>query len=164
MTTTKQPIVAGDHLPITTYQITRIMKNCAYDIDIKNEWVQWATGDVNRTSLKSITQAEAIKIIRQQEGLPQEDKTAGVENWASFTSQKPNPQKRKVLFSLMHQAGWTTTQAGREGYSAVPDLLRLSAFLQSEKSPVKKKLVDMDIREMEKLIRAFKGIVQSIYK
>lgn len=80
-------------------------------------------------------------------------------NWASFTSTKPNPQKRKVLFSLMHQAQWVQQVDNRE----VPDLQRLSNFLQSEKSPVKKKLADMSIREMEKIIRAFKGIVTSTY-
>lgn len=86
------------------------------------------------------------------------------EKWATFSSSKPNPQKRKVLFSLLFQAKWTTTAAGREGYKEVPDLDRLSQFLQSEKSPVKKKLIDMNIREMEKLIRAFKGIVSSTWK
>lgn len=86
------------------------------------------------------------------------------ENWASFTSTKPNPQKRKVLFSLMHQAKWTTTAPMRDGYKEVPDLDRLSLFLQSEKSPVKKKLTEMNIREMEKIIRAFKGIVSSTWK
>lgn len=151
----------GDELPILTFQINRIMKNCAYQLEVKNEWVQWATGDVNRTSLKSITQAQAKKIIRQQEGLPVEDKTAAIENWASFTTQKPNPQKRKVLFSLMHQAQWTKEH---QTLGQVPDLERLSLFLQSEKSPVKKRLQDMDIREMEKIIRAFKGIVQTKWK
>ena len=55
--------VIGDHLPILTWQVNRIMQNCSYQVDTKNEWVQWVTGDVNRTSLKSITQAQAKKII-----------------------------------------------------------------------------------------------------
>ena len=91
---------------------------------------------------------------------PQAEQEQKVENWGSFTSTKPNPQKRKVLFSLLHQAQWVKEIEGRE----VPDLDRLSSFLQSEKSPVKKKLFEMDIRELEKIIRAFKGIVQSTYK
>ena len=41
----------GDDLPILTFQVNRIMKNCQYQVDIKNEWVQWVTADVNRTSL-----------------------------------------------------------------------------------------------------------------
>lgn len=154
----------GDDLPILAFQIKRIMNNCAYDIDTKNEWVQWATGDNSRTSLRSITQAQAKKIIRQQEGLTQEDKSVNTENWASFTPTKPNPQKRNVLFSLMYQANWTTTAPARDGYKEVPDLMRLSNFLKSEKSPVNKKLIDMEPEEIQKIIKAFKGIVKSIYK
>ncbi|QYS86326.1 hypothetical protein JJC03_15610 [Flavobacterium oreochromis] len=51
----------GDHLPILTWQVNRIMKNVHYKKDIKAEWVQWVTGDVKNTSLKSITQAQAKK-------------------------------------------------------------------------------------------------------
>jgi hypothetical protein len=81
-------------------------------------------------------------------------------NWASFTNTKPNPAKRKVLFSLMYQAQWT-----KETYKGeVPDLERLSNFLQSEKSPVKKKLIDMEIDDLKKIIQAFKGIVLSTFK
>ena len=149
----------GDDLPILAFQIKRIMNNCAYDIETKNEYVQWVTGDVNRTSLKSITQAQAKKIIRQQEGLSEAKQP--VENWASFTKTKPDPKKRSVLFSLMHQAQWTKPS---EKHGEVPDLERLSAFLQSEKSPVNKKLVDMEPEELEKLIKAFKGIIKAVWK
>jgi hypothetical protein len=82
-------------------------------------------------------------------------------NWASFTAYKPNPKKRKVLFSLLHQAQWTTK---KDDQTEVPDLNRLSNFLQSEKSPVQKKLTAMDDLEMEKLIKAFKGITGSRWK
>ncbi|MGV9003982.1 hypothetical protein [Flavobacterium sp.] len=82
-------------------------------------------------------------------------------NWASFTAYKPNPKKRKVLFSLLHQANWTTSH---EVNGTVPDLNRLSNFLQSEKSPVQKKLIEMTDTEMEKLIKAFKGIVKGTWK
>jgi hypothetical protein len=161
MTTTKvKPTeTIGDDLPILAFQIKRIMANCAYEVDTKNEWVQWATGDVNRTSLKSITQAEAKKIIRQQEGLPEAKQPT--DNWASFTPTKPNPQKRSVLFSHMYQAQWTKPS---EKHGDVPDLERLSQFLKSEKSPVNKKLVEFTDIEMDKLITAFKGIVKSKWK
>lgn len=82
-------------------------------------------------------------------------------NWASFTTLKPDPKKRKVLFSLLHQAQWTIPN---DKHGEVPDLERLSLFLQSEKSPVQKKLIDMDLVEMEKIIKAFKGIVKSKWK
>ncbi len=83
------------------------------------------------------------------------------ENYAFFTALKPDPKKRKVLFSLMHLAQWTIPN---EKYGEVPDLKRLSTFLQSDKSPVKKKLIKMDPAELEKIIVAFTGIVKSKYK
>lgn len=83
------------------------------------------------------------------------------ENWGVFTKVNPNPAKRKVLFSMLHQLQWTKPSPK---YGEVPDLNKLSAFLQSEKSPVKKPLKDMSDQEMEKLITAFKGILKSTYK
>ncbi len=82
------------------------------------------------------------------------------ENWGFFTKTAPNPSKRKVLFSRMYTAQWTTTVQGKE----MPDLARLSDFLQSEKSPVKKPLRKLDDLEIEKIITAFDGIVKAKYK
>lgn len=155
----------GDNLPILAFQIKRIMNNCAYDVETKNEWVQWVTADVNRTSLKSITQAQAKKIIRQQEGLatPSTPEVSGQvqDNWASFSALKPDPKKRTVLFSLLYQAAWVVPNAK---YGKVPDLQRLSAFLQSDKSPVKKPLATMEPVELEKVIKSFKGIIKHTWK
>lgn len=146
----------GDDLPILTFQVNRIMKNCQYQVDTKNEWVQWVTADVNRTSLKSITQAQAIKIIMAQEGSTLVNKPK--ENWAVFDNSKP---KHKVILSIMYQAQWVQPS---EKWGTVPDLERLSNFLQSEKSPVKKKLKEMNVLELEKLIKALNGIVKHRYK
>lgn len=156
----------GDDLPILTFQVNRIMKNCQYQVDIKNEWVQWITADVNRTSLKSITQAQAKKIIMAQEGstyvnspLLEGCPKGGVsENWAVFDKNNP---KHKVILSLLYQMQWVKPS---EKWGEVPDLERLSNFLQSEKSPVKKKLKDMEPLELEKLIKALNGIVKHRYK
>jgi hypothetical protein len=82
------------------------------------------------------------------------------ENWGSFTKTKPTPAKRKVLFSRMYNAQWTTMVNGRE----MPDLARLSDFLQSDKSPVKKPLRKLDDLEIEKIITAFSGIVSHKFK
>lgn len=146
----------GDKLPILTFQVNRIMKNCQYQVDTKNEWVQWVTFDVNRTSLKSITQSEAKKIICQQEGIVLQ--SAVQDNWAVFD--KANP-KHKVILSLLYQMQWVIPS---EKWGEIPDLERLSNFLQSEKSPVKKKLAAMDHTELEKLIKALSGIVKHQYK
>jgi len=146
----------GDDLPILTFQVNRIMKNCQYQVDTKNEWVQWITADVNRTSLKSITQAQAKKIIMAQEGSTLVNQPK--ENWAVFNK---NNQKHKVILSLLYQMQWVKPS---EKWGEVPDLDRLSNFLQSEKSPVKKKLKDMEPSELEKLIKALNGIVKHRYK
>ena len=146
----------GDDLPILTFQVNRIMKNCQYQVDIKNEWVQWITADVNRTSLKSITQAQAKKIIMAQEGSTPVNQPT--ENWAVFDKNNP---KHKVILSLLYQMQWVKPS---EKWGEVPDLDRLSNFLQSEKSPVKKKLKDMEPLELEKLIKALNGIVKHRYK
>jgi hypothetical protein len=157
MTTKVKPNeTIGDDLPILTFQVNRIMKNCQYQVDIKNEWVQWITADVNRTSLKSITQAQAKKVIMAQEGSTLVNQP--VENWAVFD--KSNP-KHKVILSLLYQMQWVKPS---EKWGEVPDLDRLSNFLQSEKSPVKKKLKDMEPLELEKLIKALNGIVKHRYK
>lgn len=131
------------------------MANCQYNVDIKNEWVQWVTEDVNQTSLRNITQAQAVQIIKAQEGSVSVNQTA---SWAKFD--KSNPKHRLIL-SLMRQANWTKPHP-RHG--EVADMDRLDAFLKSVKSPVNRPLKDMSFEEVEKIIVALKGIVKSRYK
>lgn len=147
MTTTDQPI--------TTKQINRIMHNCGYNTDIKDELVQWVTDDVARTSLRSITAEQANRIIAAQEGSvePKPDTS-----WSKFD--KSNVKHRKIL-SLLIQAGWSTQHPT---YGAVADLERFSNFLKSDKSPVKKPLKSMSSEEVEKIIIALNGIVKHKWK
>lgn len=153
-TKTKAPPVYGDNLPITAFQIKEIRKNANFKEDIKEEWVQWVTGDVNRTSLKSLTQAEAVRIICQQTG---QEPPKG-DNWGLFD--KENKQ-HLTLLAYMRTAQWTTSN-GKHG--EVADIERLSEFLKSDKSPVNKPLKKMQPWEVSKVIEAFKGIVKSKYK
>lgn len=143
---------------ITKFQINRIMQNCNYDVEIKNEWVQWATGDTSRTSLRSITHDQAIKIMMQQTGSTASSQAVRTENWARFDRTKP---RHKLVLSLCRQAQWVITN---DKYGEVADLERLSNFLKSEKSPVQKPLMEMTSIEVEKIIQALSGIVKSIYK
>lgn len=121
--------------------------------DIKEEFVQWATKDVKKTSTNDLTFEEANKILVQIGQKPHK-----AENWAIFD--KNNPKHRTVL-SLMRQAQWVKPH-NRHG--EVADLERLDAFLKSNKSPVKKPLNYMQPEELEKIIKAFKGIVKHRYK
>ncbi|WP_395049429.1 hypothetical protein [Flavobacterium sp.] len=154
-----QPKTTGG---ITPFQIKEIMRNCNYNEDIKEEWVQWVTGDVNRKSLRSITHDEAIRIMHQQTGtspLSEGCLKGGVaDNWARFDKTKP---RHKVILSLCRQAQWTIAN---DKHGEVADLGRLSNFLKSDKSPVRKPLMEMTSIEVEKIIQALNGIVKSIYR
>lgn len=81
------------------------------------------------------------------------------ENWAMFD--KANTKHLRML-SLCRQANWTTTHST---YGEVADLERLSNWLKSEKCPVQKPLKKMcNKTELPKVIKAFTGVVKSIYK
>ncbi len=81
-------------------------------------------------------------------------------NWAFFHHDK-FVSERKLLFSYMYQAQWTT-KALR--YNEVPDLERLSNFLKSPKSPVAKPLKKFEKKDWSKLLHAFRNIVKGTYK
>ncbi len=155
-TKTKAPPVYGDDLPITAHQIKEIRKNANFQEDIKEEWVQWVTGDVNRKSLTKpipLTQAQAVRILKAQTGTePHED------NWGLFD--KYNRQ-HLTLLAYMRTAQWTIEI---EKHGEVADIDRLSDWLKTDKSPVRKPLKKMQPWEVSKIIEAFKGIVNSKFK
>lgn len=137
----------------TKDQKFQIRRNCQYNEDIKNEWVQWATGDTKKTSLNDLSFDQANKILIQQGSSPHLP-----DNWAIFD--KDNP-KHMVIISLMRQAQWVIPH---EKYGEVADMKRLSDFLQTPKSPITKPLQQMEPEELERIIKALKGIVKSKYK
>ncbi|AOW08721.1 hypothetical protein [Flavobacterium gilvum] len=145
--------VIGDNHPILLWQVNRIMKNCHYQVETKNEWVQWVTGDVKRSSLKSITQAQAKKIIMTQEGsTPINEPKA--ENWGLFDTN--NTQHRRIQANL--RAANIVVKS--EKWGEVADMLGwFDRFLKSDKSPVKKPLKQMTAIEVSKIIRALDGVV-----
>lgn len=159
MTKTKTPPVYGDQLPITPFQIKRIMANCQYNVEIKNEWVQWVTGDVNLTSLKSITQAQAVKIMHQQTGSTDRSRPVPTEdNWALFDK---NNKQHLAILAQMRTLQWVTKS---DKWGEVADMDRLSSFLKSDKSPVKKPLKKMTTDEVSKIIECFKSMIVKRYK
>jgi hypothetical protein len=85
-------------------------------------------------------------------------RAASTENWAIFD--KANTQHKTIL-SLLRQAQWVVPHP-RHG--EVADLERLSVFLKSDKSPIKKPLKSMTTEETSKIIEALKGIIKSKYK
>lgn len=152
MTKTKTPPIYGDDLPITAFQIKAIRKNCNFEESIKEEWVQWVTGDSSRTSLKSITQGEAVRIIKQQTGTTDIPKTES-DNWGYFDNN--NPQHKRIQADLRT----ANIVVKNEKWGKVGDMLGwFNRFLKSKYSPVKKPLMEMTPQEVSKIIVALDGV------
>ena len=79
-------------------------------------------------------------------------------NWGIFDK---NNQQHKTILSQMRTLQWTTSH---ERWGEVADINRLSDFLKSDKSPVKKPLKDMESAEVSKIIECFKSMVTKKYK
>ena len=62
----------------------------------------------------------------------------GGDNWGFFDK---NNQQHKAVLSQLRQLQWTTKS---ERWGEIADINRLSDFLKSDKSPVKKPLKDME--------------------
>jgi len=145
--------VVGNALPILEWQKKRIMQKCGFNTTLKNQWVQWATQNPNRTSLSNITQEQAKKIMVALEGsqtLTQDEPTA--KKWGAFTSSNP---KHRVVLSTLRQMRWVVTC---EKHGEKADIERLGAFLMSNRSPVQKPLNEMNPQETEKLIKCLEAI------
>lgn len=123
---------------------------------VKEEWVQWATKDVEKTSCNDLTFEEANSIIKEFGGQPYANP---FRSWATFD--KDNPQHRHIL-SLCIQYGWSCTH---EKYGEVANLDRLGEWLRTDpKCPVKKPLKGMTPQELSKIIIALEGMVKWKYK
>lgn len=79
-------------------------------------------------------------------------------NWAIFD--KTNKQ-HLTLLSQLRILQWTVPS---EKWGEVADLPRLSAFLKSPESPVKKPLKEMQPAEVSKIIECFKSMIRKKYK
>ena len=143
--------------PITPFQIKRIMQNCAYQVDTKDEWVQWTTGDVNRTSLKSITQEQAIKIMKAQTGIsPLTPKGGTFEVWEAWGYFDSNNKQHSYIRVLLRNANVVVKS---QKWGEIADMEGwFNKFLHSARSPVQKPLKSMTTREVSKIITALEGV------
>lgn len=82
-------------------------------------------------------------------------------NWGLFKKDHPLAKVHKLIRSLCIQNGWSVPN---EKWGEVADLEKLSHFLKSDNSPVKKPLMDMSHQELEKIIVALEGIINSTFK
>jgi len=79
-------------------------------------------------------------------------------NWGLFD--KSNKQHMSLL-SQLRTLQWVKKS---DKWGEVADLDRLSDFLKSDKSPVKKPLKDMEPGEVSTIIECFKSMVRKMYK
>ncbi|QSS96610.1 hypothetical protein [Psychroflexus sp. ALD_RP9] len=114
---------------------------CHYDADLKQELVYQFTKGRTTTSLE-LKQDEAQALISSLQI-----------NWATFNK---NNQQHRYILSLLRQIGWTK-QHSRHGQ--VADLERLSNFLKSAKSPVKKPLQSMSVQELNTIINCLESML-----
>ena len=140
----------------TKDQKKRIRANFKYDVGLKEEAVQWATGDNSKTSLNDLDFDQAAKIIAAQTGKPKEK--APKSNWGAFS--KGNAE-HKVVLSALISLGWTTVVPK---YGKVADIQEFGNWLEFGKAPVKKPLKQMNKEEVEKTIAAIKSMTRKKYK
>lgn len=119
--------------------------------EIKEEFVQWATDDNSKTSASDLSFDQANAILKQL-GL----KPHTANDWGKFNKNNP---KHRVILSLLFQVKWTKTAKGKE----VPDIHAFGEWLKS-KAPVRRPLLEMTDREVEKTIKALKGVFKSVWK
>lgn len=82
-------------------------------------------------------------------------------NWGLFKKDHPLAKVHKLIRSLCIQNGWSVPN---ERWGEIADLEKLSRFLKSDNSPVKRPLMDMSHKELEKIIVALEGIINSTFK
>ncbi|NJB36365.1 hypothetical protein [Croceivirga sp. JEA036] len=122
--------------------------------DIKEEFVQWATGSVDKISCNDLSFEQANLIIEQLGGTPHR---GPYDNWAAFNVKD---SKHRYILSLCQQYGWVSTKNGR----TVANLQLLAHWLYT-KSPVKKPLKQLcATTEMPKVIKALEQMVNKKYK
>jgi len=132
---------------ITKQQITDIRRNCGWNEDIKEEWVQWVTGDSAITSLKAITFEQAEKILKQQTGVDQDK--------SRFQRFDIKNGQHKYILSMCHTIGWTKNKDGK----VIADMEAFGYWLQT-RSPIKLPLIDMGEKQTQKVIFAFEKVVK----
>lgn len=146
----------------------KIIHTNAHSREIKEEYVQWATGDMDKTSCNDLSFEEANAIIIKFFGI--KPVVAAKEDtpyyWGMFT--QGNKQHQQVL-SIMHQLNWTKHS---KKWGRVPNIETLGSWLQSDRAPVNKPLKKLlakpapgeKVSEMSKTITALNGIIKSTYK
>lgn len=150
----------------TTYQKKLIHVNSP-NRDIKEEFVQWATGDVEKISCNDLSFVQANEILKQLGKRPVALSRQDSPNyWGGFDSSN---KQHKTILKCLHNLKWTVDNFK---YGKVADIERFGNWLQSDKAPVKKPLKQMSntpkpsekISEISKTIFALEAMGTKKYK
>ena len=129
-----------------------IYKLCRYDKAAKEEAVS-GISEGRTTSTTGLSYTEANTLIVNLGGKP-----ILYDNWAYFDKKKKN---HRQIISLCIQLGWSVKD---DKYGEIADLGRLSQWLKSDKSPVRKKLKQMNNTEVSKIIGALQNMIVKKYE
>ncbi|WP_417366835.1 hypothetical protein [Flavobacterium beibuense] len=119
--------------------------------EVKEEWVQWATGDNSKTSTNDLTFDQANRILAENNITPHK-----LHFRANFDSKN---ERHKYILSLCIQYGWSTVKRGR----TIADLDKLNTWMYSNLCPVQKTLKKMTNDELTKLIGALESMTKKKY-
>ncbi len=142
-------------MQISREQIIRVQSAMSSRANSREERLDIISELVGRevNSTKDLTTIEADELLYfLNVGKVKQD------NWGMFDKHNV---KHKILLSQLYTANWVKEHPV---HGEVPDTERLSNFLKGPKSPVQKPLLKMTPKEVEKVIKAFKGIINSTYK
>lgn len=127
--------------------------------DVKEEFVQWATGDNSKISTNDLTFEQANAILKQLGKQPiKATKEDAPLFWGYFNK---NEKSHLQILSHLRQLNWTVKHPTR---GVIPDLERFGQWLQSDRSPVQKPLKQMTATEVSKIIEAQKVMIKKLYK
>lgn len=138
---------------ITNDQVKRIHvllpEGIKRDKEQKANLMQQFTKDYRKTSTKDLTFIQANQLIKRLGGKPLQ-----YDNYAYIDFKN---KQHRYIYSLLMQHGWTVYS--QEHTKSIADLQRLSDWLKSHRSPVKKKLKDMTPKELSKIITALEQMM-----
>lgn len=106
------------------------------------------TEDKTKTSTKDLSWSQANFLIMSLGGSP----VIPNRRFLLFDGSK---RQHSYILSLAHQYGWTRYHNGEW----LADMNALGTWLQTKKAPVRKPLVDMEVKELSKTIVALEKMV-----
>lgn len=144
---------------IEPQQLKKIQTNLTKEYPDREERLCFVSQFLHRevTTTKDLTSTEADELLNFIY-----NKNYTRDNWGLFDKRNEKYRsERKLLWSYLYQAQWTVDN---ETHGEVPDTERLSNFLKSPKSPVKKPLKQFEKGDWNKILEVFKNIVKGTFK